>query len=303
MRQKGLRLKDIFTEVEHQETLGLRRRGQLRLFHMAMHSNRFFTGNLQNVLYHNLARYAFSRAKMEDYKQNDELDVAIAEAMRIMRENIGDDPEGTGSAMSEILVYAFLEEYLKANKILSRVELFSELSQFKSECKGIHLLPPDESAGELHYQLVFGASRIVGELEDAITYAFETIKKIQAHEEREIVMLQKTSLSRMVNKKEAAFLKTIILPEPGEAKDYDIAYGVFLGYSLGLDKDRGEEFVQLAKAKMEFDLRRWAPYMAKKIKECGLQNSSFYFYLVPFDDAEVDSREIMDNVLKGGVIA
>ena len=303
MRQKGLRLKDIFTEVEHQETLGLRRRGQLRLFHMAMHNNRFFTDNLQNVLYHNLARYVFSRAQMEDFKNNDELDVAIAEAMRIMRENGGAEAEGTGSAMSEILVYAFLEEMLEARKILSRVELYNELSQFKSECKGIHLLPPDEGAGELHYQLVFGASRIVGELEDAINYAFETIQKIEKHENREIVMLQKTSLDRMVNDAEGKFLKSIIIPEPGEPTNYDTAYGVFLGYSLGLNKDRGEEFVRLAKEKMAFDLKTWAPLIAKRIKENGLENHSFYFYLVPFDDAEADSRQIMDNVLKGGVIA
>ena len=34
-----------------------------------------------------------------------------------------------------------------------------------------------------------------------------------------------------------------------------------------------------------------------------IRHHSFYFYLVPFDDAEADSRQIMDNVLKGGVIA
>lgn len=134
MRQKGLRLKDIFTEVEHQEKFDLRRKGQLRLFHMAIHSNRFFTGNLQGILYHNLARYVFSRAQLEDFKNNDELDVAIAEAMRIMRENGGAEAEGTGSAMSEILVYAFLEEMLNARKILSRAELYNDLSKFNSNC-------------------------------------------------------------------------------------------------------------------------------------------------------------------------
>ena len=54
---------------------------------------------------------------------------------------------------------------------------------------------------------------------------------------------------------------------------------------------------------MEYDLKRWAPYIVQKIKENNLENHSFYFYLVPFDDAEADSRQIMDNVLKGGVIA
>lgn len=71
--QKGLRLEDVFFEVEHNEKLGLRRKGQLRLFHMVMHSNKFFTDDLQAVLYRNLARYVFSCAKLEDLKKNDEL--------------------------------------------------------------------------------------------------------------------------------------------------------------------------------------------------------------------------------------
>ena len=192
---------------------------------------------------------------------------------------------------------------LNARKILSRAELYNDLSKFKSECKGIHLLPPDEGADRLHYQLVFGASKIIGELEDAINYAFETIQKIDRHEDREIIMLQKTALDRMVNDAEGQFLKSIILPEPEGLTEYDTSYGVFLGYSLGLKKDRGEEFPQLAKSKMEYDLKRWAPYIVQKIKENSLENHSFYFYLVPFDDAEADSRQIMDNVLKGGVIA
>lgn len=66
--QKGLKLEDVFFEVEHNETLGLCRKGQLRLCHMIMHSNRFFTDDLQAVLYRNLARYVFSRAKLEDFK-------------------------------------------------------------------------------------------------------------------------------------------------------------------------------------------------------------------------------------------
>ena len=301
--QKGLKLEDVFFEVEHNETLGLRRKGQLRLFHMVMHSNRFFTDDLQAVLYRNLARYVFSRAKLEDFKKNEELETAVSQAMRIMRENGGADSEGTGNGLSEILIYVFLEEILHAPKIMSRVELYTELAQFKSECKGIHLLAPEDGESELHYQLVFGASQIIGDLQDAIDCAFDAILKIEGHENREIVMVQKTAMDRMVEGKEAERLKEIIIPNPGQSTSYDTAYGVFLGYSLGLRmEDRGEEFESLAKKKMEYDIKYYAPYIAKKIKDNGLDNHSFYFYVVPFNDAEHDKHEIMDNVLKGGVI-
>lgn len=301
--QKGLKLEDVFFEVEHHEMLGLRRKGQLRLFHMVMHSNKFFADDLQAVLYRNLARYVFSRAKLEDFKKNDELESAVSQAMRVMQENGDADSEGTGNALSEILIYAFLEEMLHAPKIMSRVELYTELSQFKSECKGIHLLSPEDGDGELRYQLVFGASHIVGVLQDAIDNAFDTIMKIEKRENREIVMVQKTAMDRMVEGEQAKRLKEIIIPNPGQSTSYDTAYGVFLGYSLGLKtEDRGEEFETLAKQKMEYDIKYYAPYIAKKIKDNGLNNHSFYFYVVPFNDAEQDKHEIMDNVLKGGVI-
>jgi len=301
--QKGLKLEDVFFEVEHNETLGLSRKGQLRLFHMVMHSNKFFSDDLQAVLYRNLARYVFSRARLEDFKKNDELESAVAQAMRIMRENGDADSEGTGNGLSEILIYAFLEEMLHAPKIMSRVELYTELAQFKSECKGIHLLSPEDGEDELRYQLVFGASQIVGVLQDAIDHAFETIMKIESRENREIVMVQKTAMDRMVEGKQAERLKEIIIPNPGQSTSYDTAYGVFLGYSLGLKTEgRSEEFETLAKQKMEYDIKYYAPYIAKKIKDNNLDNHSFYFYIVPFNDAEQEKHEIMDNVLKGGVI-
>lgn len=53
---------------------------------------------------------------------------------------------------------------------------------------------------------------------------------------------------------------------------------------------------------MEYDIKYYAPYIAQKIKDNKLDNHSFYFYVVPFNDAEHDKYEIMDNVLKGGVI-
>lgn len=42
--------------------------------------------------------------------------------------------------------------------------------------------------------MVFGASNIVDDIKTAIDRAFETIRKIDSHESREILMVQKTVL-------------------------------------------------------------------------------------------------------------
>ena len=133
LKHSGLTLDSVFVEVQHSEGLGLPKSNHIRFFHTAMRGNKLSTENLQVFLRRNLARYVFSRAQLENYRINDDLDSAVSEAMRIMAENGNSSAEGTGNMLDEILVYAFLEEKLKAPKLMSRVELYTELAQFRSE--------------------------------------------------------------------------------------------------------------------------------------------------------------------------
>ena len=54
----------IFVEVQHTENLGLCMPEQLRLFHLALRNNKFYFGDLETMLYRNIGRYVFSRAKI-----------------------------------------------------------------------------------------------------------------------------------------------------------------------------------------------------------------------------------------------
>lgn len=206
IKNSGLTLDSVFVEVQHSEGLNLPKANHIRFFHTAMRGNRLSTDNLQVFLRRNLARYVFSRAQLENYRINDDLDSAVSEAMRIMAENGGSSAEGTGNMLDEILVYAFLEEKLKAPKLMSRVELYTEMAQFRSECKGIHLLSPSDLPQNTKFQMVFGASNIVDDVKTAIDRAFETISKIDSHESREILMVQKTVLDQFFNQEEVACL-------------------------------------------------------------------------------------------------
>ena len=85
---------------------------------------------------------------------------------------------GRNAKIHKVLADAFLEEKLKAPKLMSRVELYTELAQFRSECKGIHLLSPSDLPDNTKFQMVFGASNIVDDVKTAIDRAFETIRKI-----------------------------------------------------------------------------------------------------------------------------
>lgn len=226
----------------------------------------------------------------------------MQQALRIMRKRGAADAKGTGNELGEIMIYAFLEEKLKAYKLLSKIELSTDAAQYLSEADGIHFLCSDGTSGSYN-QMVFGASNIVGEIKDAIDQAFEIIKKISAHEDDEVYMIEKTVLDRFYDEDDLAVLKEYVVPEEGKKAKYAISYGVFLGYNFGiLPSGRSDdELLDIMQEKLEQDAQQHAAYISQKIKDCGLENHAFYFYLLPLNDAETEKKTIMQHVLDGDI--
>lgn len=294
----------IFAEVKHEEGLGLSRPEQLRLFHLIIRDSKFYRDDVETWLYRNISRYVFSRAKLEQFRQDDDLDAAIERALQLMRENGAPDEKGKGNELGEMMVYAFLEGKLNAYKLMSRVELSTDLSQYKSIAESIHMLFDIDKDGSPYNQMVFGTSNIVGDLKEAIDNAIDAILRIKEHSSREIQMVEKTAFDRMCDPDEIEYLKKILIPEPNAESNYDTAYGLFLGYTMGIDmqKHPGERYEDLVTAKMVHDIQIRAPYIAQKIAENHLDMHSFYVYILPFEDAEQDKLGIMDNVMKGAIV-
>ena len=75
----------IFTEVEHSESLGLINPHQLRMFHLDVVNNLFSFDSMHDFLLNNIGRYVFSRAKMEQFRVDDNLEVVGAKAIGLLR--------------------------------------------------------------------------------------------------------------------------------------------------------------------------------------------------------------------------
>lgn len=300
---KGNTFDEVFTEVAHTESLGLRNPEQLRLFHLDVLNNKFSSSELQKLLMRNIGRYVFSRAKLEKFRVDDDIDMIFSQALRILQKSGGADLKGTGSELGEMLVYAFLEEKLDAPKLMSRVELANDAMQYGSGCDSIHLLEVNGSDIVPYYQLVFGASNIIGDMRDAIDHVFETILRIEKSEAQEIQMVENTVLSRLFEMDEIDRITQILIPSPGKKSTYDTAYGIFLGYTLGLDPSSYStiEFRKAMTKKMERDIQEHAAYISEKIRANHLDTHSLYFYILPFNDAETEKKQIMDTMLKGDV--
>lgn len=175
---RGSDFDNIFTEVSHTEKLGLINPEQLRLFHLNVMNNRFMSDDLQSFIRKNIGRYVFSRAKLEQFRTNGDLESIGLEAMTIMANNGVPGQKATGNALGEILLYAFLEQILDAPKIMSKVELVTTTNTHSSKCDGIHLLSLDGYVRP-YYQLVFGSSSVVDDIKDAIDQVFDAIVDIE----------------------------------------------------------------------------------------------------------------------------
>lgn len=298
----GGKFNQVFTEVRHTQTLGLRNPEQLRLFHLDVINNAFTFDDLERFLRQNIGQYVFSRAQIENYHiENDVYSVGL-DAIDIMKRNGNPGQRGTGNDLGEIMLYVFLEQVLGAPKVLSKVELQTDAKQYGSKCDGIHMLSLGQNSCAPYYHMVFGTSSIVGDMQKAVDSAFSAIVEIERQSSQERLLAENTVFSKSFDRCTVQTIKDLLIPKKGQRGHYDTAYGVFLAYNLGLKAAHynGPDFRLAMTQKMCIDIQIHASYIASKIKALGLDNHSFYFYILPLNDADAEKVQIMDRVMNGG---
>lgn len=284
----------VFKEVTHSESLGLRNPAQLRLFHLKLDGDTFSDEGLYRCLRRNIGQYVYSRARIAKFKEDgDEFSIGL-EAMDIVREQKDKSPERFGNMLGEILLYAFFEEKLGAPKFFSKMEL--DFLQADGTYDGIHLLKLDADS----FQMVFGTSYLEDQIDDAVDNAFWKIKASLDQPKQGINLVNDLVFSQKVDNELADVFEKIITPAP-DAPYLDSAYGIFLCYSIGLDKTKYSvaEYRRLLEQKMVDDIRYSLPKIKQKIADLGLGSRSFYIYVVPLDDATADKVTIMNKVAGG----
>ena len=291
----------VFREVEQPEPIAWTTQGQLRLFHLDIRNNKINIESLKKYVYISIGDYVFSRAVIEHFAKAGNRDAVIAQAQRVLKKNGGADVLGSGGELGEYLSYIFMEEKLDAPKLMSRFEIDTDGKRYKSVADGIHMLTSGVS-GRPYHQIVFGASSIVGDPGYAIDAVFEKISSIEKNEDSEVHMVSQMCMERMATDSEIELVKDVLIPNPNKRSSFNTSYGVFIGYTLGLCEDHPlDTFVELAEDKMRADIKRYIPYILQKIKVYHLEAHSFYFYFLPFNDAEEEKKLIMEAVLEGDV--
>jgi hypothetical protein len=291
----------VFTEVKHPETLKLRNKNELRVFHLNMSNCQFSDRELKKFLLCNIGRYVYSRAELEQFVLDDDVESIGMTALAKLKK-YGGNEQLTGDALGDMILYAFLEQVLNAPKIMSKIELTTSASHYGSKSDGIHLLALDDGVGQPYHQLVFGASHIIGDLSEAINEAMDAVKKIKDDPSAELNVVDSTLFGRVFDNSTAEYMKKLIVPSKGGASAIDHAYGVFLGYSLGIDASTlsNPQYRVEAVKKMQEDIKTATPYITDKINKMGMSGYSFYYYVLPFNDAPNEKQKIVSDLLTGG---
>lgn len=200
------------------------------------------------------------------------------------------------------MLYLFLECVLKAPKIYSKMELQTTTAdEYTSSSAGIHLLHLKNGQTIIN-QYVLGAADSIGNLKDAIDSSFKQIEVLRNNRPKEYNLIESTFLNCSFDAKTAKELEEIILPQKSAtSKKPEQAFGIFLGYTIDIaDKEKmtPDEFTDAVKEKMEQDIIGRTPYIVEKIKYLNLSGYSFYIYVLPFNNVEIDKDEIMKKALE-----
>lgn len=292
----------IFNEVKHSEALALKNNNELRVFHLNVINNKFSDRELKRFLLRNIGRYVYSRAELERFVIEDDVESVGLTALAKLKKYSGAG-QLTGDTLGDMILYTFLEQVLDAPKIMSKIELTTTASHYGCKSDGIHLLAIDSGMGQPYHQLVFGASQIIGDLRNAVDRAMDTVKEIKEDPSAELSVVDSTLFGRVFDNSTAEYMKNIIIPSKGGFGAIDHAYGIFLGYTLEIDSSvlSNPQFRVEAVNKMKEDIKSVTPYIVDKINSMGMGGYSFYFYVLPFNDAPVEKKEIIQEMLTGGV--
>ena len=286
--------KNVFIEVQQEKDLGLINNNQIKTFHLLVENKRFSLTGLSDFVKKNIGRYLYSRLQIDEFYSNQAEETIFSEAISILKSK-GYTTDQLDNELGNIVIYIFLEHILNAPKIYTSVECADNVVNKT----GLHLFKLNSQ--NLSFQMIFSKAYINDDLQKSIDTAFQDLILIANSTAKHYKLLETSILGEKFDDATSNELKTIIIPQKRKNDvNVDKAYGILLGYSIDLDKEvNNEEYRKILDKKMVDDLQNQIPYIVNKINESGLQDSSFYIYLLPLDDASKDKHTIMQSLIGG----
>lgn len=265
------------------------------LFALNINANEFDYEELKRVLLNPMIDFAVSRKVREEYKER------VGELQKNARIKFVDHLHNKGE-LGELLLFAFLESHLKAPKILSKLELKTSTNQNVNGADGVHF----KKLANGNYQLIFGESKTMQNLTDAITEAFKSIYEFknginEKGNEKSGLAYERMLIADHIAKEtftqeEKDFITSIIYPQSSNDYHVDNAFGVFIGFEISISTDEiklnNEEFRTKIFERIRQEVQKRKAHIENKITEFNLSGHHFYLYVLPFTNLDKSRGDI-----------
>jgi len=287
----------VFEKVSSINIFGLSNPSNVHIYGVDANNCKFKFRALKEYLVDNIGNYVFSRAKTNRLITSKKSYAIGSQALIKFMQAYGASAE---TVLGEMLLYVFMEQELNAPKIMSKIEINDLGRSIESKSDGVHLLAINDN-GQLFHQLVFGASDVHGDLAIAIDRAFDKIIEIESNSDTELKMVENTTHGSIYDSDTTNYMVNLLIPNKASVAKPDMAFGVFLGYtlSLGYTETNNNKYRIAVKEQMKRDISALKPYIEQKIFDNGMSGYNFYFYVVPFNDAPLEKSSIISEMLDG----
>ncbi len=274
-------------------------KNKLDLFVLNINANEFNLKRLEELLIDPMIDYSLSRSVKEQYKNKP------ATLTKKAKEKFIDYVNNKGE-LGELLLYCFLETHLQAPKILSKLELKTSTSLNVNGSDGVHFLKLENG----NYQLIFGESKTIVGLTDALTDAFKSIDEFKREvnskgNKKSGLPYEKSLISDHLCKEtftqeEKDFISKIVYPKKENDFVVNDAFGIFVGYEITIDeKDKklpNEDFRKKIQEQIKKEVESKFSHISKKIDEFNLCGHSFYLYILPLTELDKNREAIMQGL-------
>lgn len=279
--------KAIFKEVNPSKyKLSIPNKNEVKIFKLDVKNNAFDYESLILFLKANIVSYVLSRTKRQDIESKTGAFVVGQEALNKLQKNTSSKQEIYG----DFMLHSFMEKSLNAPKIYSAFELRD------SKSSGVYLLPSNDLTCK--NQIVFGCSTIhddiISALDDTLSQAIE-IKNNKSEEKA--VLFDESTLKASLSSEEAKYIYNTVYPTKPTYVASNDAFGMFLSYTINIPRNLSdEEFNNKLDEAMDQDILVAINHLNNQIIVNKLFGYSFYLFVVPLDDAYVDSETIIKKV-------
>ena len=116
-------------------------------------------------------------------------------------------------------------------------------------------------------------------------------------------MVENASQWTIYDQETTKYMVELMKPRKGGISTPEMAFGAFLGYTIKIDPPEtdSQKYKKAVKEQLIKDIAALQPHISDLILKHGLSGYSFYFYVLPFNDAPTEKVNIIKELLSGGV--